>query len=119
MKKFSILLTFIFLGILTTIASCGGDLNPGSKSNSLTNKECNFVSSYMPVCGANNITYENISLANCHGVTQTVQGNCICSSRPVCGNDGNTYAECDAQSAIRKGYITSIVKFSDCRSGSY
>ncbi|NOT79242.1 MAG: hypothetical protein HOP07_09620 [Bacteriovoracaceae bacterium] len=124
MKKFSLLLTFLIFGTLFTLASCGGDLSLGSKSNtssqsSLTGKECGCTASYMPVCGVNNITYDNICIANCYGVSQTVQGNCICSSRPVCGSDGNTYTECDAQSAIRKGYINSIVKFADCRSGSY
>jgi len=121
MNKTTLYFIFLCLSCLLLITSCGDTFNTSkdSSSSSLTSGQCGCTASYMPVCGINNITYDNICIANCFKVTQTVQGNCICSNRPVCGDDGNTYTECDAQSAIRNGYISRIVKYADCRSGSY
>ena len=100
--------------------SCGSDNNlmgkGSSSSTSTLSGECKFDSSYSPVCGSNNITYDNISIATCKGATLTSQGNCLCSERPVCGDNGVTYTECDAQAAIRSGEIRKITKFVGCNS---
>ena len=118
MKRMSKILYSLGLLTLVILSSCGKD-NSTSSTSSTQNAlagECTMTSEYSPVCGVNNITYDNISIAKCYKVTQTVQGNCICTERPVCGDNGVTYSECDAQAAIRNGYIKRITKFSDCNS---
>lgn len=78
----------------------------------------------MPVCGYNNVTYDNLCQATCHygaEANKFAQGRCVCSSSgPVCGDDNKTYeSECDAQAAIRNGYMKKIVKYADCSAASY
>lgn len=104
-------------GLLTLLilSSCGSDKETDSKSVNSFNGSCSFTSEYSPVCGANNITYDNISIAKCYNVTYTTPGNCICSARYVCGDNGVTYEECDAQDAYRQGFIKKIVKYSSCK----
>ncbi len=124
MKRISLILNSIALLSLLTIASCGSDNSLSGKSttsgsNSLTGGNCAATATYSPVCGSNSITYDNIEIAKCYGVTQTVQGNCICTEKPVCGDDGKTYTECEAQAAIRNGFIKKITKFADCRAATY
>lgn len=119
MKRTSVFLHSLLLLSLISVTSCGSDKSivknsGGSGTNTLVG-ECSFTSEYSPVCGANNITYTNQKHASCYGVTQTVQGNCICTESPVCGDNNFTYTECDAQAAIRNGEIKKITKFSDCR----
>lgn len=119
MKRVSL---FLYSFALLLLVSCGADLtSPKSTSgqNTLNGAQCGCTASYMPVCGVNNITYDNSCIASCYQVTQTTQGNCICSERPVCGDDGATYTECEAQAAIRNGTIKKIVKFVDCSAASY
>jgi len=110
--------SLLFLSVVI-VTSCGSDKSTvATKSASGTSTlvgECSFTSEYFPVCGANTITYTNQKHASCYGVTQTVQGNCICTESPVCGDNNITYTECDAQAAIRNGEIKKIIKFSDCR----
>lgn len=125
MKRISKILYSIGLLTLLILSSCGkdnvtGDTPSTSTQNSLASGDvCSCTATYSPVCGVNNITYDNICKANCYKVTHVVQGNCICTERPVCGDNGVTYTECDAQAAIRNGYIKKIVKFADCKSASY
>lgn len=119
MKRMSQILYSLGLLTLVILSSCGKDNStstPASASVSTFNGTCSFTSEYSPVCGINNITYDNVSIAKCYNVTRTSPGNCICSDRPVCGDDGKTYTECDAQEAYLHGKIKRIVKFSDCRS---
>lgn len=120
MKRTLPLVKVFIFSLFFLIASCGSDNLTGTKksaSSGLTtdSSTCACAATYSPVCGSNNITYDNSCIASCHKVTQTIQGNCICTYKPVCGDDGQTYTECDAQRAIRNGYIKSIVKFTDCR----
>ncbi len=124
MKRTLSLFRLIIFSALFVITSCGSDNMTKSKqstSSGLTSNggNCACAATYSPVCGVNNITYDNSCIASCHNVTQTVQGNCICTYKPVCGDDGRTYTECDAQRAIRNGYIKSIVKFADCNAATY
>ena len=118
MKRLAQLLNlFVFITLLT-LASCGnGDSlgKIGSSSNSLdSGAKCGCDTSYFPVCGSNGVTYDNICIASCYKVARTVQGNCICSGRYVCADDGRSYTECDAQAAIRNGYIRKIVQYAPC-----
>lgn len=119
MKRMSQILYSLGLLTLVILSSCGKDNSasvvPGTTSVSTLNETCSFTSEYSPVCGINNITYDNISIAKCYNVTRTSPGNCICSDRPVCGDNGVTYTECDAQEAYLHGKIKRIVKFTDCR----
>ncbi|MEA9354822.1 Kazal-type serine protease inhibitor domain-containing protein [Bacteriovorax sp. PP10] len=117
MKRMSQILYSLGLLTLVILSSCGKDNSTSTAGSSVStfNGECSFTSEYSPVCGVNNITYDNISIAKCYNVTQTSPGNCICSERPVCGDNGVTYTECDAQDAYRQGKIKRIVKFTDCR----
>lgn len=121
MKKVFSYSHFFLSVFFLCLTSCGSDNALSGKGASGQNSlgaggSCACASSYSPVCGANDITYDNLCIANCFGVTQTSQGNCICSELPVCGDNGVTYTECEAQAAIRNGRINRIVKFSDCRS---
>lgn len=118
MKRMSQILYSFGLLTLLILSSCGKDETTigASSAQSALNGECVMTSEYSPVCGANDITYDNISIARCYKVTQTVQGNCICTERPVCGDDGVTYSECRAQDNIRNGTLKRIIKFADCRS---
>lgn len=127
-KLISISNTSIIILFLITIVSCGSDKSNTKNDNansSITNglaAQCACTASYMPVCGVKDntyVTYDNICIADCYKVTQTVQGNCICTNKPVCGDDNQTYTECDAQTAIRNGYIKKITKFADCNSATY
>jgi hypothetical protein len=122
MKRMSKILYSFCLLTLLLLTACGKDNNTSGTSSgtsSLVGGSCSCTATYSPVCGANDITYDNICIANCYKVTETLQGNCICTERPVCGDNGRTYTECDAQAAIRNGQIKKIVKFSDCRSATY
>lgn len=122
MKRMSKILYSFGLLALLILSACGKDQTTTGTStaqNALNGGACSCTATYSPVCGANDITYDNICIANCYKVTQTVQGNCICTERPVCGDNGVTYTECNAQDAIRRGYIKKIVKFSDCKSASF
>lgn len=123
MERTSKFLHLFILSTLLAMTSCGSDNSLGDKSTSssstLIGGKCAANASYSPVCGANDITYDNADIAKCYGVTQTVQGNCICTQKPVCGDNGVTYTECEAQAAIRNSEIRRIVKFVDCRSATY
>lgn len=65
---------------------------------------------FLPVCGADDNSYDNACKARCNGVAIKYKGKCLggssgsnmngCSSNvdPVCGRDGRTYAnECEAK----------------------
>ncbi|TDP53993.1 Kazal-type serine protease inhibitor-like protein [Bacteriovorax stolpii] len=121
MKRFVTFLRLFSLTTLLVLASCGSDKMQGAStgSNSLTGGQCACNSSYSPVCGYNNVTYDNLCQAKCYygdEANKFAQGSCNCSdSGPVCGDDNKTYInECEAQAAIRNGFMKRIVKFSDC-----
>lgn len=122
MKMFSSILHFLILTSLTLFVSCGSDKlskNTTASNQSTLTAQCSCSSAYSPVCGLTpqglEITYDNTCLAQCHGSTTIVQGNCICSeSLVVCGEDGRDYTECYARDIAR----VKIVKFSPCRSSS-
>ena len=126
MKRMSQILYSFALVTLLILSSCGKDNQtsaPASKTtatqNTLSGDTCGCTATYSPVCGVNNITYDNVCIATCYKVTHTSQGNCICTQRPVCGDNGETYTECEAQAAIRNGEIKKIIKFADCKAASY
>ena len=118
------LIKLSLVSILFVLASCGADkMKPTATTSKnvsgLTGGECSCNSLYAPVCGPNGISYDNICIANCKGVPtkNTVQGNCECSEAlMVCGDDNQTYTECDARNAILNGTIRKIEKFAPCGS---
>jgi len=118
-------ITFIFFALTLLLASCGADKLSQSKTTKTTNalgagSSCSCNSDGPPVCGINGITYANQCVANCHGVTEVVQGNCECSvAQQVCGDDNQTYNECDAQAAIRNRWMNRIVSYGPCGKKTY
>lgn len=120
MRKLFKFLPFIFS--LFILISCGVDIKKPKtlkSEESLTGPTCACDSSYSPVCGSNNVDYENSCIASCFSATVSKQGHCSCSStRMVCGDDGNSYNECVAQDMLTEGTLNKIVKFSDCSSTS-
>jgi hypothetical protein len=118
-------ITFILFALTFLLASCGADKLSQNKTTKTTNalgsSECSCnTGDTIPVCGYNgnsSVTYLNACVAQCHGVSQYVQGNCSClQSGIVCGDDGVEYtSECEAQAAIRNGNMKKIVKYSSCR----
>jgi hypothetical protein len=112
-------------GLLTMflLASCGADLNKNKKPLPVESPlvtQCACASIYEPICGSNNVSYDNVCIATCFGATQVKQGSCKCSADlDVCGDDGVTYKECVAQDMIAKGTLTKIVKFADCSASIY
>ncbi len=127
MKRLSTFFRLLSLTTVLVLSSCGSDkmqsATTPSGSNNLTG-ECACAATYMPVCGYNNITYDNLCQAKCYvgeEANKFAQGRCNCSSSgPVCGDDNKTYeSECDAQAAIRNGYMKKIVKYADCKAASY
>ena len=63
-------LAFTFFSVLA-ISSC--DKTSNCKSNG---KDCACYSLYAPVCGCDNITYENDCRANCVDIEIVSQGKC-------------------------------------------
>lgn len=122
MKRMSQILYSLGLLTLLILSSCGSDnsTSTGSTTSALNGGSCSCSSEYMPVCGINTnnntVKYDNVCIANCFKATNVVQGSCICSESPVCGSDGVTRTECDAQAMTRTVSNYKIVKFSDCRS---
>lgn len=126
MKRTKYFLNFVALITILMITSCGKDnstvkktASNGSTTESLVGKECSCDSTYMPVSGINSfgatVTYDNICLANCHGLASIVQGRYPCTQEVVCMDDMYTsLSECNAQAAIRNGYFKSITKFKSC-----
>jgi hypothetical protein len=109
--------SFFFLTILV-LASCGADFNKNKKPlpvESPLTAQCSCAMTYEPICGSNGVTYDNVCIAGCFNATQVKQGSCTCSpTKDVCGDDGVTYKECDAQDLIAKGMLTKITSFADC-----
>ncbi len=117
MKTLINIFSFFLLSLLIT--SCGADKLKEStkpaKAISALGAQCSCDSTYSPVCGSNGLTYENICSANCYKVYETAQGNCECSeSLMVCGDNGQTYTECDAREALLLQSIRKITKFAPC-----
>lgn len=129
MKRMKYLLNLLALISILMITSCGKDNTTtakkttngsnGSNTETLVGKECGCDSTYMPVSGINSygatVTYDNICLANCHGLTSIIQGRFPCQDTPVCMDGRYTLSsECTAQAAIRNGRYTTITKFQAC-----
>ena len=130
MERTKYFLNFVVLITILIVSSCGKDNSTvkkagnSSTSESLVGKECSCDSTYMPVSGINSygatVTYDNICLANCHGLSGIVQGQYPCrDSLEVCLDNGYNgslppMTECKAQVAIRNGYAKSIIKFKSC-----
>ena len=125
MERTKYFLNFVVLITILIVSSCGKDNSTvkkagnSSTSESLVGKECSCDSTYMPVSGINSygatVTYDNICLANCHGLSSIVQGRYPCTQELVCMDDKYTsLSECNAQAAIRNGYFKSIIKFKSC-----
>jgi len=118
--------TFFFFTLTLLLASCGADKLSPSKTatttksvNTLGGAQCACNSEGPPVCGVNGITYANSCVASCHGINESVQGNCECSvAQFVCADDNQTYNECEAQAAIRNKWIKRIVKYGPCGSAT-
>lgn len=110
---------------LFVFVSCGNDLKKPKAlvkedSSSLTGPSCACNVTYSPVCGSNNVDYDNSCIAACFSATVSKQGHCSCSnSRKVCGDDGVTYGECVAQDMLVDGTLTRITKFADCSATTY
>jgi hypothetical protein len=107
------LFTFTLIAFLT---SCGADklktnlLRDQHEINS--SKECSFISSGTPVCGADEKDYFNKDHAECF-TTVKHTGHCVCStSFMVCGSDGLDHNECEAV----ENQQYKIVKYSPCKS---
>lgn len=119
MKRISQILYSLGLITLLILSSCGKNemSQPKAPNQSALNNNggaCSCDTTYLPVCGVNNITYDNACIASCYKVTKISQGNCICTERPVCADDGKTYTECYAQTLLRYGTIKKIVSYGSC-----
>lgn len=122
MNRIFKLLHFIFFLSLLVLVSCGAEIKTskmGSSENFLST-QCGCTATYSPICGTNGKDYENACIASCFKVAELKQGSCSCDKKlMVCGDDGVTYNECDAQDLISKNAITKIVKFADCSAATY
>lgn len=127
MKK---LISLLLTSLLILLVSCGADKLAETKTTKSVSalggggQECSCTTGdNIPVCGFNgnsHVTYLNACTANCYGVKQFVQGNCTPSvAQQVCGDDGVTYNEVEAQAAIRNGDIKKIVSYAPCGSATY
>lgn len=124
MKRISLLLNSLALLSLLTIVSCGSDnqLSTSSSGNSKSalGQQCSCTSEFSPVCDTNNsVSYENICLAKCYGVTTTVPAHCSPDATLwVCARNKNTYGlhTLDEDTAVYSTEFgrNSIVKFSKC-----
>ncbi|MBY0415233.1 MAG: hypothetical protein K2Q18_13765 [Bdellovibrionales bacterium] len=113
-----------FILTLFILVSCGADLKKAKalqkEEAALTGPECACNTAYSPVCGSNSVDYDNSCIAACFKATVAKQGHCSCNnSRKVCGDDGNTWGECEAQDMLAAGTLTRIVKFADCSATTY
>ena len=127
MKRIKYFLNLVALLSILAITSCGKDnmtvakkpSSNGGTSESLVGKECGCDSTYMPVNGSNSygatVNYDNICLANCHGLQNIAQGRFPCQGTLVCMDDKVTsLSECSAQAAIRNERFKAISKFQAC-----
>jgi hypothetical protein len=97
----------VYITICILFVSCGVDplkknnVTTTSAINSSSVSSCLCTSDYSPVCGSSDKkSYENACLAKCFGNNSYTAGNCQCrSDLIVCGDDGQSYSECDAKKA--------------------
>jgi hypothetical protein len=86
MKSTFLALTAL-LGLLTLMIGCPESPQP-----------CDCITNEAPVCGSNEVTYNNDCRAECAGVTDYSDGpcqedcQCIAVYEPVCGSNGLTYS---------------------------
>jgi hypothetical protein len=70
----NILLSFALM-VLLALSACAGK----PKSNCVAKEpspDCICTMDYTPVCGCDGKTYSNACMANCHGISSFVPGEC-------------------------------------------